>query len=364
MARIVIDARESGTSTGRYIDKLIEYLHKLEPEHEIVVLTKSHRVPYLSSVAPRFRILRSDFKEFTFDEQFGLRRQIKNLEPDLVHFGKTEQPLLYRRKVITTVHDLTTARYENPTKVWVIYKLKQWIYRGVIWIVAHKSKQILVPSKFVKKDLASYTKIRSSKITVTYEAADKIQGTSKGVPGLSYRNFIMYVGRSQPHKNLKRLMEAFSILRQSRPELKLALVGKKDEPYNQLEKWAKKEHIEGLVFTDFVTDAQLRWLYENTSAYVFPSLSEGFGLPPLEAMAHGAPVVSSNATCLPEINGDAAVYFDPRRVADIAGKIGLVIDGPVRSRAMISRGYIQVRKYSWKRMAEQTLEAYNSVLSS
>jgi glycosyltransferase involved in cell wall biosynthesis len=362
MARIVIDARESGTSTGRYIDKLVEYLHKLEPEHEIIVLTKSHRVQHLSSIAPRFRILRCDIKEFSFDEQLGLRRQIKSLEPDLVHFGKTEQPIFYRGKVITTVHDLTTARYENPAKVWIVYKVKQWIYRGVIWIVAHKSKRILVPSKFVKKDLARYTKIRLSKIIVTYEAADKIQGTTAAVPGLSFHNFIMYVGRPQPHKNLKRLMEAFSILRQSRPELKLALAGKKDTLYNDLEKWAKKEHIEGLVFTDFVTDPQLRWLYENTAAYIFPSLSEGFGLPALEAMMHGAPVVSSNATCLPEIYGDAAAYFDPKRVADIAGKIGLVIDNPARSRTLISRGYQQARAYSWKRMAEQTLEAYNRAL--
>ncbi len=363
MARIVIDARESGTSTGRYIDKLLEYTHKLEPEHEIIVLTKSARVEYLKSVAPNFKVIESDFKEFTFAEQLGLRRQIKSLKPGLVHFCTTQQPILYRGKTITTIHDLTTARYENPAKNWIVFKLKQWIYRGVILIVARKSKLILVPSKFVKKDLTSYAKIRPSKIKVTYEAADRIQGTAAAVQGLNSGNFIMYVGRPLPHKNLRRLMEAFSILRQSRPELKLALAGKKDALYDQHEEWAKKEHIGGLVFTGFIAEAQLRWLYENTAAYIFPSLSEGFGLPPLEAMIHGAPVVSSNATCLPEINGDAAVYFNPKRVTDIAAKIALVIDTQGPRRAMIAKGYEQARKYSWQQTAKKTLEAYEEILT-
>jgi glycosyltransferase involved in cell wall biosynthesis len=362
MSRIVIDARESGASTGRYIDKLVEYLHKLEPEHEIIVLTIPDRVEYLKSVAPRFRIMKSEFPEFTVSEQLGLRKQIKSLKPDLVHFGMTQQPILYRGKVITTIHDLTTARYENPAKRWIIYKLKQWVYRGVILVVAHKSKLVLVPSKFVKKDLANYTKIKPSKIKVTYEAADKIQGTPVAVPGLNFRDFIMYVGRPLPHKNLRRLMEAFSILRHTRPDLKLVLAGKKDSLYKQHEKWAEKEHIEGLVFTGFVTEPQLRWLYENTAAYVFPSLSEVFGLPPLEAMMHGAPVISSNATCLPEINGEAAIYFKPKSVSDMTNKIALVLDDRAQRQGMVAKGYEQVRKYSWQRMAEQTLEAYNQVL--
>jgi glycosyltransferase involved in cell wall biosynthesis len=158
--KIAIDARESGTSTGRYIDKLVEYLHKLQPKHQIVVLTKKHRVDYLRSIAPNFEVVRSDFKEFTFSEQFGFWKQLKKLSPDLVHFGQTQQPILYRGKVVTTVHDLTTARFRNPAKNLLIFKFKQWVYRGVIWLVAHKSARIITASRYVKKDIAQFAHIK------------------------------------------------------------------------------------------------------------------------------------------------------------------------------------------------------------
>src|SRR5665213_1462865 len=107
MAKIVIDARESGTSTGRYVDKLVEYLHKLRPEFEIIILTKSPRLEYFKKVAPDFKTLRSDFKEFTFAEQLGLMKQVKGLKPDLVHFTMTQQPIGYKGRKLTTIHDLT-----------------------------------------------------------------------------------------------------------------------------------------------------------------------------------------------------------------------------------------------------------------
>jgi len=117
-----------------------------------------------------------------------------------------------------------------------------------------------------------------------------------------------------------------------------------------------------VVFPGHVSEGQLRWLYENTAAYVFPSLSEGFGLPGLEAMAHGAPVVSSKATCLPEIYGDAAVYFDPLSTNDIARKINSVINSQSLRTQMIKRGRSQAARYSWKTMAKQTLEIYKQAL--
>jgi glycosyltransferase involved in cell wall biosynthesis len=172
----------------------------------------------------------------------------------------------------------------------------------------------------------------------------------------------MYVGRPQPHKNLGRLIEAYAQLKQSNPDLKLVLAGKKDALYRQHERAVKRQGITGVVFTGFVSEGQLRWLYEHTAAYVFPSLSEGFGLPPLEAMMHGAPVVSSNATCLPEVNGDAAVYFDPLDVANMAGQIAKVLGSEKLRHDLIAKGRKQAAQYSWRRMAEQTLDVYERVL--
>src|SRR3990167_10594431 len=131
MPRIVIDARESGTSTGRYIDKVIEHLSKLKSEHQFIVLTKEHRIKYIKKVAPNFDIIESPYKEFSFSEQIDLLKQIKKLNADLVHFGMVQQPILYRGKVVTTMHDLTTARFTNPSKNWLVFKFKQQVYKWV-----------------------------------------------------------------------------------------------------------------------------------------------------------------------------------------------------------------------------------------
>lgn len=362
MKRLVIDARESGTSTGRYIDKLVEYLDKLAPNFEVVVLTKSHRLEYLRKVAPHFTVAEADYKEFTFAEQFGLMGRIKSFRPDLVHFAKDHQPILYRGKVVTTMHDLTTARFRNPDKNPLIFKFKQIVYKRVVRIVAKKSAAIITGTKFVKEDVVRYTGVDPGKITVTYEAADLITDKTEPLKDLVGTQFLMYVGRPTPHKNLDRLIEAFSILQAEHPGLKLVLAGKKDRNYEQIERKALMKGITNIYFTGFVSEGELRWLYENCGAYIFPSLSEGFGLPGLEAMAHGAPVVSSNATCLPEVYGDGAHYFDPTDTQNMAAVINEVLtDRNLRSR-LITRGHAQAKKYSWRRMAEQTLVVYKRIL--
>jgi len=257
---------------------------------------------------------------------------------------------------------LTTARFRNPSKNRLVFKLKQLIYRWVIKRVARKSVRVIAISGFTKNDVAGYAGIAKDKIVVTYEAADKISEPVEPVLELDGQQFILYVGRPLPHKNLDRLVEAFLLVKQTHPDLRLALVGKRDILYERLEKKVKKQGIGGIVFTGFVSEGQLRWLYENTAAYVFPSLSEGFGLPGLEAMIHGAPVVSSNATCLPEIYGGAAHYFDPNDIQDIAAKITEVLSDERLREDLIRKGYSQIKKYSWAKMAAQTLEIYNQVL--
>ncbi len=132
-------------------------------------------------------------------------------------------------------------------------------------------------------------------------AADAITQKAEPLPKLRDQQFIMYVGRPQPHKNLRRLIKVFQLIRAKRPALKLLLVGKKEYHAKKLERWVRANSVGNVVFTSFTTDGQLSWLYEHTAVYVFPSLSEGFGLPGLEATTHGAPVVSSNATCLLEV---------------------------------------------------------------
>jgi len=362
MKTIAIDARDSGTSTGRYVDKLIEHLHGIKPDYEIIVLAKPHRLDFMAEIAPNFRAMLCPHKEFTFDEQIGFKRQLDQLKPDLVHFAAVQQPVWYGGTVVTTMQDLTTLRFRNPAKNPIVFTAKQQIYRWMNHRVAHKSKLLITPTEFVKQDIVNFAHIDPAKITVTLESSDDLPEPAEPVTAVGDKQFVMYVGRPTPHKNLERLIQAFAKLQANRPDLHLVLAGKQDANYRRMEADAIRQGISNIIFTGFVSDQQLRWLYEHCQAYVFPSLSEGFGLPGLEAMRHGAPVVSSNATCLPEVNGDAALYFDPLNIDDIAAKIEEVLnDEDLRQRLIIS-GQTHVATFSWRRMAEQTLGVYRKAL--
>lgn len=364
MKKIVIDAREMRTSTGRYLERLLHYLQDADTDlgHRYIVLLKPKDMDSWEPKSKRFTKVACPYKKFTFAEQLGLLRQLRKLKPDLVHFGMTQQPILYFGKVVTTMHDLTTLRFNNPSKNRLVFGIKQKVYWWVNFIAARKSVAVITPSEYVKQDIAKALRINSRKITVTYEAGDQVDANPEPIDELVDKQFILYVGRPNPHKNLDKLVEAFSNLKQSHPDLHLVLAGKRDRLYKQLARSVKKAGTADVHFMGFVPDGQLRWLYENCQAYVFPSLSEGFGLPGLEAMSCGAPVVSSNATCLPEIYGEAAEYFDPLDVEDMAKAINKVLTKDDLRKRLIAGGKKQVAKYSWKRMADQTLAVYNSIL--
>ena len=145
--------------------------------------------------------------------------------------------------------------------------------------------------------------------------------------------------------------------------MKLVLAGKQEYHSRKLQRWAaKKPYVDSIIFTGFVSDAELKWLYENARVYAFPSLSEGFGLPGLEAMVHDCPVASSDATCLPEVYGSAAQYFDPKDPEDIAEAILKVINNEKLRKDLIKKGHSQARKFSWRKMAQETLEVYSEIL--
>lgn len=365
MKRIVIDARELRTSTGRYVERLLEYLQTVDTDlsHHYTVLLTPKDMDTWTPRSKRFTKVACRFKEFTFAEQILMAWQLYRLKPDLVHFAMIQQPILYLRKVVTTAHDITNVRFDNPAKHKFIFAVKRWVYIRVIHIVAWKSKRIMTPTEYIKEDIAKFANANSRKFVVTLESADPIKDKAEELPELADKQFMMYVGRPTPHKNLERLIDAFASLQEQHPDLHLVLAGKTDSNYRRIARMVKKRELTNVVFTDFISEGQLRWLYEHCAAYVFPSLSEGFGLPGLEAMRHGAPVVSSNATCLPEVYGDAAHYFDPLDVEDMAKAINDVLTKDKLRAELVKRGTKQVSKYSWERMARQTLDVYNEVLA-
>ncbi len=231
-------------------------------------------------------------------------------------------------------------------------------------MVAHqKSERIIVPTRFVAKDLADLYPFTRGKTAVTYEASEPpIHQPAEPLDDIK-KPFIMHVGSPFPHKNLRHLIKAFELLLTRKPDLTLVLIGKKEFYFKELEQWAKeRSSYSSIRFTGFIDDNELKWLYENAAAYVLPSLSEGFGLPGLEAMAHGCPLVSSDATCLPEVYGDAAHYFDPYSLQETAAAIEDVLDDSKLCKKLVLNGHKQVQKYSWQTMAEQTLNVYKEAL--
>ena len=181
--------------------------------------------------------------------------------------------------------------------------------------------------------------------------------------------YLLYVGNAYPHKNLKRLILAFAKIKSSEQRtmnsLKLVLVGGEDYFYKKLKNFVRcslSAVRSDIIFTGFISDEDLDALYREASLYVFPSLHEGFGLPPLEAMTRDLPVVSSSATCLPEILGKAVIYFNSLDIDDMAEKIKkTLLDNRVK-KDLIRKGYKQIKKYSWRKMAEETLEIYKEII--
>jgi len=277
-------------------------------------------------------------------------------------------PIFYSGKYIVTIHDLIISHYPDSRATTLnpaLYKSKLFFYDLVVKNTAKKAQQVIAVSKFTAKDIAEQLNIDSKKIQVVYEGVDlpAIGAASQDV--LKRLNlsgdFMMYVGSAYPHKNLEKLIEAFNLIEADLPDLKLVLVGKRNFFYQRLKDFVEEKYggIAGkIIFTDYLSDRELATLYQSAKLYVFPSLIEGFGLPSLEAQNYGLPVVSSNSSCLPEILGDSAIYFDPENQREMSEKIKLILSDETLRQKLIAAGRENLKKYSWQKMGEEILEVY------
>ncbi len=363
MAHIAIDARIVNSSTGRYVERLLHYLQEVDSKNRYTVLVPEKDRDYWKPAAKNFTVMVADFDNYSVEEQVGFNRLLTDLSPDLVHFCMPQQPVLYTGKTVTTFHDMTLVRTYNSDKNWFVFHAKQLVGKQVFKKVARKTDHIIAISKFTKKDLLDFVDIPEEKVTVIYEAGETTAGTSTPY-SVPFKQFLLYVGSQSDYKNIKRLTDAHQQLLKKYPKLGLVLAGKLNAAALKTQDYVTSKKYKNVHFTDFVSDEELNWLYDNAAAYVFPSLMEGFGLPGLEAMGHNLPVVSSNATCLPEVYGDAAIYFDPLNVADMAEKISLVLDSKEIQTQLTKEGQKQLKKYSWKKMAKETHAVYMKVLKT
>ena len=363
MAHIAIDARIINSSTGTYVERLLHYLQQIDTTNTYTVLIPSKDLSFWQPTNSNFTVKAADFKNYSLAEQTGFAKLLSSIHADLVHFCMPQQPLLYQGKTVTTFHDLSLLRIYNSDKNWLVYHTKQLVGKFVFRQVAKQTSHLIVPTDFVKEDIITSFGTSPKKITRTYEAADISVSNTKPYKH-PFKQFILYVGQQSDYKNMRRLGEAHQQLLNMYPDLGLILVGRLNKSALSNKEYFDKNGYRNIHFTDFIPNEQRDWLYQQASAYVFPSLTEGFGLPGLEAMGYGAPVVSSNATCLPEVYGDAAHYFDPLSVQDMARAINDVISDEHLQKELQRKGYKQLKKYSWERMAQQTFEVYQKALTS
>ena len=360
---IVIDARLINSSTGRYIERLVTYLQDIDTTNQYTIIVPTKDKECWKPRNTNFTVRTVDFANFSFSEQIGFNRYLKKLNADLVHFCMPQQPILYKGKKVTTFHDLTLLKTYNSDKNWLVFHAKQFVGKYAFKKVIETSNHIIAVSKFTENELQKLYPVPEEKITVTYEASDVSTIAPKKYQ-LPFKKYILYVGQQSDYKNIKRLGDAHQRLLEKYPDLGLVLVGRKNASALKNEKYFTTKKYENILFTDYVDDAHLSWLYTHAQAYIFPSLMEGFGLPGLEAMGYGTPVVSSNATCLPEVYEQAAHYFLPTDTRDMAEAIDEVLsDDKLRTR-LSKAGFKQIKKYSWKKMAKETHAIYQEVLDN
>jgi glycosyltransferase involved in cell wall biosynthesis len=368
--KIVIDGRMIGwTGIGRYSIELLNQLEQLDHQNQYVVLMQSADWERWSPSNANFSRVRADIRPYGIKEQVALPILLRRLKPDLVHFLSFNSPILYVGKRVTTVHDLTLINFSVARGGWkqkLRYAIKRLVATSLLRIVTRQSHTVVTDTDYVRQQLIKGGYInpqRAQAIHLGTNLATKAN-TSNATTTIP-DPYMMYVGNYYPNKNIPRLITALSHILPANPALKLVLVGNTEEYDHELKAHIAKLKLgDAVILAGRVNDDELIQLFTHAKLYTFPSLSEGFGIPGLEAMQHGVPVASSNATCLPEVYGDAAVYYDPLDTQDMAGVISETL-ADEKLRAKLKRaGYQRVKQFSWERMAQQTLEVYRNALKN
>lgn len=262
---------------------------------------------------------------------------------------------------VVTIHDLSYLYFPKDFLKKDLYQLTSWTKYSV-----DSASRIIAVSETTKKDIIKSYKIPSQKIKVVYNGYEKKRLLSESKLRLleSNHQYILYVGTLQPRKNIDTLIKAFYKFTHDYPAFKLVIAGKKGWLYNDIFDLVTDLGLEDDVyFTDYISDNQLIFLYKNAFCFVMPSLYEGFGIPPLEAMSFGCPVISSKTSSLPEVSGDAALYFDPKNSFDLFEKLKKLKENPDLRKSLIKKGATRIKQFSWENCADTTLSLIKSVVA-
>lgn len=374
MEKIGIDARMMSSSfgIGRYIQQLVQQLEHIAPKDvEFFLFMKEDNWGEFETERSNFSKIKADIHWYSLSEQTRFLSILNSHDLDLVHFPHWNIPIFYQGDFVVTIHDLIMFHFPRPeatthgkTKYW----LKDRAHRYVIKKSAKKSKHILTTSEFTKQDIIATLGIDKEKISKTYQAPfnkDKKDLSTKNVQDKFNINdpFVLYVGSAYPHKNLKNLLSAWQEFnKKCSRRYQLVLAGKENYFYRQLKESDLYRSTKNIKHLGFVEDSDLNALYSQSELFVFPSLYEGFGLPPLEALSSNTPVVAADSSCLPEVLQGSAIFADAKDPDQLAESINEALTDDKLRQKNLKNAQELLLNYSWKRLAEKTLDIYRKNL--
>lgn len=381
--RIAIDVRRIlDFGIGTYINNLLRAFQQIESPHEFVLIGAPDQQRLFHNLVPRFRFVPHATSDLQRIDHVALPRLIRNLDVDLTHIPFTRVPLFLPRPYVITVHDLSSVLFDQSTP-WLRELRRYRFLRSVA-----RANSVVSVSLATLRDLENLTGITHDRVHVIYNAPDPVffqpaKSADARAAGPDSRQveqrrileryqidypFLLYAGHIRKQKNIPRMVEAFAVARQELAkdpqfkELRLIIIGDDIHLHPEVRRAVIQSRVEHCVrFLGFVPFGTLRLFYETASAFLFPSLYEGFGLPPLEAMASGTPVITSAVSSLLEVVQDAAALVNPENVFDIARGICDVLRNPELRATLISRGRARAEAFSWITAARQTIEVYEAV---
>lgn len=369
--KIGFDFRMGGSinaGIGRYSFELLSQMLKQSKKDKFVVFyhERNHNPEDLKILKQLgAELVSTNIRHYSLSEQLLLPFLLNRYNLDLMHFPNFNVPILYRRPYVVTIHDMVHHKISGHKKsrVWKFYA-----YQYIIKKAAERAQVILTVTEAAKDEIVKYLDISPDMIVSIYESpptqlfpnTDVVKVKEKF---LLSRPYFLFVGTLERKKNITTLTKAFDLfLSKYKFDMDLVIAGKVDEHYPEVKDQAMDiNHSNRLVFTGFVEESDQAALYEGAYAFITASLHEGFGLPGLEAMQHGLPVLASNTPVFNEVYDNGAIYFDPLNIEDIAEQMKLVTQDTQFHAQMQQKSLARVAMFSWEKTAEKTLEIYHQL---
>ena len=358
-------AKRTGVQRAAY--NLIKTMVELDRQNEYVIFTGHEQEGNADWNYPNVKVIgdslrpSESFRNHLW-EQFKLPRLAKKYGIDILHSPANVAPLFYRGKSIVHIHDLCFV--VNPQ--WYSFSFRT-MYNLIIPRLAHRATRVITNSNNSKNDLLQYFGLPAEKVSLVYWAVDETfsQPSSQKLDlsaSMETSDYILYVGSLEPRKNINVLIEAFEELRVAHPMLKtkLILIGGESPLFAHVRLKAKRFR-DDVIFKGFVRDDELKEYYRRAKLVAYPSLYEGFGLPPLEAMASGSPVVTSYTSSIPEVVGKAALMVDPHNTGQLVDAMYRVLSDEKLAQALRAAGREQVQRFNWYRVARGVMAVYYEV---